>query len=186
MKSHRRIASLVVLPLVGLPLVALPLVGLSLCGAVALSGCSKQPSRRQATTTAKKKSKQSKPKTALAARKPTTTLDLPDDLEGVAQHSAVGDGDDSRKIYRLLRRNLALVNACYLHARRREPDLAGKLTLAVTVGPGPQGLVSQARVVSRTFHKPRMESCVIGSLRAFTFPRQAKERLELTVPLLFR
>ena len=158
------------------------LVGVSLVG----GGCSKEPSRRQATTAAAGKKHKRVKKTALAAHKPTTTLDLPDDFEGVAQHSAVADNDDSGKIYRLLRRNLALVHACYLHARRREPNLAGKLTLSVTIGPGPQGLVSQARVVSRTFHKPRMESCVIGSLRAFTFPRRAKERLELTVPLLFR
>lgn len=165
-------------------------IAFGVIAALALGGCSKEPARRRATAQKSaqttKTNNKNENKTALAARKPTTTLDLPDDLEGVAQHSAVSDGDDSRKIYRLLRRNLALVHACYLHARRREPNLSGKLTLAVTVGPGPQGLVSQARVVSRSFHKPRMESCVIGSLRAFTFPRRAKERLELTVPLLFR
>lgn len=119
----------------------------------------------------------------------STTLDVPDPLGGLVQHAATGGGDalgaDAERIYRLLRRNLALVNACYLRARRRAPRLAGRMTVTMVVGPGPKGMVRKASVVERSFSAPRMETCVTGSLRAFSFPRAGKGDLSLRVPLIF-
>jgi hypothetical protein len=119
----------------------------------------------------------------------TTTLDIPDPLEGVAQHAASADtapNRDTQQIYRLLRRNLALVNACFLRAKRRSPHIAGRMTVSMVVGPGPKGMVRKAKIAQRSFSDRRMETCVVGSLRAFSFPRQGKADLTLRVPLIFR
>lgn len=145
--------------------------------AIALSACERKTAAPEATA----------PPVKVKQSEPQTVLDLPDPMEGATQHSAAAEGvDGTTSIYRLLRRNLAMVNACYKRQRRRDPQLAGKLTVKMRVGPGPKGMVEQAEVVARTFNNATMERCVVGSLKAFSFPREKAEPLEMTVPLLFR
>ncbi|MBW2735335.1 MAG: AgmX/PglI C-terminal domain-containing protein [Deltaproteobacteria bacterium] len=145
------------------------------------AGCERKTETTTATTA--KKVTQTK---AIKAE-PQTILDLPDPLSTATQHSATGNSDQGASdIYRLLRRNLAMVNACYKRQRRRDPELSGKLTVKMRIGAGPKGLVEHAEVIARTFQNSPMERCVVGSLKAFSFPRKDDESLEMTIPLLFR
>lgn len=147
--------------------------------ALLFSGCQKKKESTEAVA--------AKATKATSPSAPQTILDLPDPMATATQHATEsGSEAGANNVYRLLRRNLAMVNACYKRQRRRDPELSGKLTVKIRVGPGPKGLVEQASVIARTFRNDSMERCVIGSLRAFSFPRKDDEPLDMTVPLLFR
>ncbi|MCA9668440.1 MAG: TonB family protein [Myxococcales bacterium] len=119
---------------------------------------------------------------------PTTTLDVPKPGEPskVVQNSYGGaGGHDDSKYYRLVRRKLPLVNACYARQRRRNPQLRGKLTVEMTVRP--KGDVKDARVVARSINSPPLEGCVVATVKGFHFaPSRGREPTTLTLPLLFR
>ncbi|MCC6750182.1 MAG: energy transducer TonB [Deltaproteobacteria bacterium] len=175
---------------------------IGLCAGLSLlAGCQQKPAGGDPAATAEP-SKPSAPASVAAAAgkaatptkprgEPTTSLDVPDknSMDAPAQNSAnpaPAAPDDEGQIYRQVRRQLPMVNACFARQRRVEPDLAGKLTVQVTVGPPPSGSVTTASIVERSFQSPSMESCVVATVKGFAFRRGGGEPLTLTLPFIFR
>ena len=75
---------------------------------------------------------------------------------------------DRDLLRRVIRGHLARVNGCYRRALDKDPTLAGRVNVRITVDAG--GRVSEARVSSTTLNNLAVERCVVEEVRRFTFP----------------
>jgi hypothetical protein len=64
----------------------------------------------------------------------------------------------------------AAARSCYNHALRRDPSLAGRLVLAITVSPG--GEVEATSVRSNQSLSPQLAGCIVGASRRLRFARE--------------
>lgn len=82
--------------------------------------------------------------------------------------SVAGDLD-SAIIRRIGRAHLGEVEDCFAPAFARDPDLAGRVEIAFTVGPN--GEVSASRVHDSTIKDPQPGVCLARTVRGWKFPR---------------
>ena len=71
-------------------------------------------------------------------------------------------------IRRVIHRHINEVRFCYEQELNQRPDLAGRVTIAFIISP--TGAVQSASVGASTLGNQRVESCVAGAVRRWTFP----------------
>jgi TonB family protein len=77
-----------------------------------------------------------------------------------------GDGDfDATQVVRLIRQRLSAIRACYERELRRNPQLAGKVTVDFTIQT--TGSVSNVRASENTTGDDAVASCVTGVVQRF-------------------
>ncbi len=79
-----------------------------------------------------------------------------------------GSGDfDARLVQRQIRARLRAIQRCYENELRRNPTLAGKVTVQFTIVE--RGTVSAARASENTTGSPAVANCVVRTVRRFRF-----------------
>jgi TonB family protein len=78
---------------------------------------------------------------------------------------------DKEIIRRIIRRHINEVKYCYEAELARNHDLGGRVAVNFTIAPS--GLVAAAVVQSTTMDNARVESCVVGAVRRWEFPKPA-------------
>ena len=73
-----------------------------------------------------------------------------------------------RAVDEVVARNAGRLRLCYQDALRREPDLAGRITVRFSVDPG--GSVLVASDAGTTVADPAVIRCVLSAFAAMTFP----------------
>jgi TonB family protein len=73
----------------------------------------------------------------------------------------------------------------YIYNRelRKNPDLEGKITIAITITP--EGAVTEAKLVETTMNAPEMEQAILGRVRKWTFPPVAPKVVTVKYPFVF-
>lgn len=71
----------------------------------------------------------------------------------------------------------------YNRELRKNPDLEGKITIAITINP--QGVVEDAKLVESTMNAPEMEQAIVARVRKWTFPPVAPKTITVTYPFVF-
>jgi len=118
-------------------------------------------------------------KTGLAGRKET-------EIKASAKMGALQDVDgslDSAAIKRVVRRNLPSIKHCYEQELRRNPKLAGKVTIEVTVAV--TGAVTNAEVISSSMNNRAVEGCMTKTIRRWRFPRPDDGDVIFVYPFIF-
>ncbi len=77
----------------------------------------------------------------------------------------------------------AMARSCYNTALRRNPNLAGKMTMSVRISPN--GTVCSARVSSNSLGDAGVASCAAAKFRAAKFPAPDGGCVDTAVPLNF-
>jgi hypothetical protein len=84
----------------------------------------------------------------------------PTEVQGAVEREAVA---------RVIRKHIDQLLACYNKRLQARSGLHGKITVAFMILP--KGAVSRAEMKSSTLADPALESCVMGALPRWTFPR---------------
>ena len=97
----------------------------------------------------------------------------------------VNGGLDAWVVRRVLRRHRNEVTYCYNRGLRKNPALAGRVVMVLTIGAN--GKVVAAMVQSTTLHNTEVETCLVAAARRWTFPRPSKGGVVMvSYPLLLR
>jgi hypothetical protein len=103
-----------------------------------------------------------------AGRLATRRATVPDFVAGTPTVRGSLDKDIVRRI---IRRHLNEVKFCYEQELARKQDLAGRIAVNFTIAN--TGQVAAAVVQSTTMANARVESCLVGAVRRWEFPRPA-------------
>jgi TonB family protein len=71
-------------------------------------------------------------------------------------------------IRRVIRRHINEVRFCYEQELNQRPDLEGRVTVSFIISPA--GAVQSATVANSTMGNSRVESCIAGAVRRWSFP----------------
>ena len=88
------------------------------------------------------------------------------------------------EVYGVVKVHLMNVKACYERARAKNPTLNGTVVLAWNVEP--DGRVSGARVVDTTMNSIEVESCLVGEIAHWTFPKSSGKTPVAKFPFVFK
>lgn len=108
------------------------------------------------------------------------------EITGTAKLGALADVDgelDAAEIRRVVQRNLGAIKLCYDQELRRNPRLAGKIT--VEVGVTPTGTVSSASVVETSMGNKTVEDCITRTIKRWRFPRPKEGDVIFSYPFIF-
>jgi hypothetical protein len=83
-----------------------------------------------------------------------------------------------------IRRGMATVRTCCQRALKRNPDLAGKITIRLNVNT--MGKVTSVTVDSDTLGDPVVATCIKGYARRWRFPPSDGGSAEIAVPFNFK
>jgi TonB family protein len=109
-------------------------------------------------------------------------IKLPDYIAGPV---AVRGALDKEIVRRIIRNHINEVKYCYELELLRHDDLAGRIAVNFTITP--TGQVAAAMVQSSTMNNPRVESCLVGAVRRWEFPKPVGGGLVIaTYPFSFR
>lgn len=86
-------------------------------------------------------------------------------------------------IHRTVGTYLGGIRYLYNRELRRNPDLEGKLTVSITIGP--EGQVVSCEVVESTLESPVLEREVLARIRKWKFPPVARRDVTVTYPFVF-
>ena len=89
---------------------------------------------------------------------------------------------DRTIIQRVIRRSQPQMRRCYEETLTRDPSAAGRVTVALTIGPS--GAVETAAVTSSTIGDAELESCLLARVRSLRFPA-APGVTNVTYPFVF-
>ncbi|MFY0525384.1 AgmX/PglI C-terminal domain-containing protein [Archangium gephyra] len=90
---------------------------------------------------------------------------------------------DREAVAKVVNSHLQEVYACYERALLKDPGLAGKVVLEWTIGTN--GRVVATKTKSSTLRSPSVEACIIGGLKAWTFPPARGGAVIITYPFIF-
>jgi TonB family protein len=79
--------------------------------------------------------------------------------------------------------NKSKLYSIYNRARRKNPNLKGKIVLEITIAPS--GKVSRIRVVSSELNDPKLESRLLSRIKQFNFGAKKVEQVTVTYPIEF-
>jgi TonB family protein len=83
------------------------------------------------------------------------------------------------------KKNRGQIRYCYEARLLEKPDLAGKVVVKFTIKP--DGSVARASVAESTLHDEKMEACVLGRVKTWTFPKPGGGgSVNVTYPFLFK
>jgi TonB family protein len=108
------------------------------------------------------------------------------EISGSAKLGELGDVDgslDAGSIKRVVKRNLGAIKLCYDQELRRNPKLAGKVTMEVSVTA--TGTVAAADVVSSSLKNGTVESCIARTIKRWRFPKPKDGDVIFTYPFIF-
>lgn len=96
-----------------------------------------------------------------------------------------GSGDfDASIVVRTIRRRLRAIQRCYETELRRDPTLAGKVTVQFTIVE--RGTVSNARATENTTGSQAVGNCVVSAIRRFRFnPGPDGGSVDFSYPFVF-
>jgi TonB family protein len=94
------------------------------------------------------------------SRKGELKIETPADVAGRGTKSSSRSPD---AIQEVLLAHVPAVQYCYERELKRTPDLAGKITVRITVGP--DGAVTNAEIVNSTLNNERVERCILSRIR---------------------
>jgi TonB family protein len=77
---------------------------------------------------------------------------------------------EETEIARIVRGHRGGVRGCYNRSLLRNPDQSGEVSVRFVISP--DGRVTSAKILTRTFHDAEMESCLLERIRAWVFPEQ--------------
>lgn len=80
-------------------------------------------------------------------------------------------------------RNKSKLYSLYNRARRKNPDLRGKIVLELTIAP--DGSVTKIRMVSSELNDPDLERRIISRIKQFKFGAQKVKSITVTYPIEF-
>ena len=80
-------------------------------------------------------------------------------------------------------RNKSKLYSIYNRARRKNPNLKGKIVLEITVAPN--GKVTRIKVVSNDLKDKKLESRLVNRIKLFDFGAQHVEEITVTYPIEF-
>jgi TonB family protein len=75
------------------------------------------------------------------------------------------------------------LRTCYQQELARSPELAGRIVVKFLISPA--GSVTSASIVSTTMKSPRVESCIVSTIKQLTFPAKAVGTASVTYPFIF-
>jgi outer membrane biosynthesis protein TonB len=90
---------------------------------------------------------------------------------------------DRDAVAKVVNSHLQEVYACYERALLKDPGLAGKVVLEWTIGTN--GRVVATKTKSSTLRNPSVEACIMGGLKAWTFPPAKGGAVIITYPFIF-
>ena len=94
-------------------------------------------------------------------------------------------GYDRELVLKVVRRHQNEIRFCYESELQKAPDLAGKVTVAWTIGGS--GAVEAAQIAESGLGNANVESCIVQKVRRWTFPEPAGGQLvEITFPWVFQ
>jgi len=78
---------------------------------------------------------------------------------------------EEAEIARIVRSHRGGVRGCYNRSLLRNPHQAGEIAVRFIIDP--DGIVTAAEILSRTFHDSEMESCILARIRQWRFSPEA-------------
>jgi hypothetical protein len=90
---------------------------------------------------------------------------------------------DPTAISRVVKSRLRLIQDCYEKELKKNPSLAGKVTVRFTIDSG--GTVTEARVESDQLGSPTTVDCILGKIRRFKFPKSDCASVPVSYPFVF-
>jgi TonB family protein len=116
-----------------------------------------------------------------SAGSPSKLVEQSEVMSGAA---SVRGSLDKEIIRRIIRRHINEVKHCYEQELAREPRLAGRISVQFTIAE--TGMVVASVLQSSTMGNPRVESCVVKSVRRWEFPRPSDDGVVIvTYPFNF-
>ena len=109
---------------------------------------------------------------------------LPARVRALPPSQALGAGTaDPQAIARVVRRRIGQIRSCYERGLRRQPQLAGKLLVEMTITPS--GRVGSARLLQDGLGGGYVGRCVTEKLRRFRFPAPQGGSVTVRHPFVF-
>jgi TonB family protein len=94
------------------------------------------------------------------------------------------DGElDASKIARVIRRKQRAVQDCYERELKRDPDVAGKIEIEITIGES--GRVESAEVISNSTGSPAIGTCAVSRIKRWRFPKPDGGSVTFMAPFTF-
>ena len=94
------------------------------------------------------------------------------------------DGDlDASKIARVIRRQSSAIQRCYENELKRNPELAGKLEIEITIGE--DGRVKDADVLTNTLGSGAVAKCATSRIKRWRFPKPDGGSVTFVAPFNF-
>lgn len=87
----------------------------------------------------------------------------------VEQEALVEGGLSRDAIAEVIQRNMGQITYCYEQGLQVKPSLAGRVTVRFVVGGA--GRIASAKVASSSLRHAPVESCIVGKLKSWVFPR---------------
>jgi len=91
---------------------------------------------------------------------------------------------DAAEVNKVVKSRLTAIKMCYEKALKKNPTLAGKLSVRFTIGTS--GRVTSASVSSDTLGDPEVSSCVIDKVKTFAFSKPEGGSVEYVFPFVFK
>ncbi|GEM_PF-2220930 len=117
----------------------------------------------------------------------------PAELEGPAEEAVEAPREEGwdevtmrevlAELHRAVGAYLGGLRYLYNRALRRNPDLEGKFTVRMTVGP--DGRIQALEVVESTLGDPELEKALLARIRRWTLPAVADRAVTVTYPFVF-
>jgi outer membrane biosynthesis protein TonB len=103
----------------------------------------------------------------------------------MSEEATVEGGLHPDQINAVIRRNQGQVIYCYERGLQTKPDLSGRVAVNFVISPG--GQVSAATVAHTSLSAKQVESCILGKLRAWRFPKpKGNVAVKVTYPFLLK
>jgi hypothetical protein len=90
---------------------------------------------------------------------------------------------DASIVAKEVRKRLGAVRTCYERSLKRNPQLAGKITICVSIAP--TGGVSEAHVDNDTMGDNEVGSCIVDNVKRWRFPAPEGGSVEVCYPFVF-
>lgn len=99
--------------------------------------------------------------------------------------SDVDEGLTKEQVGKVIHAHMSEIRYCYESAQLREPDLAGKLSVAFVVGA--PGSVNTARVSQSSMGERELGECLVGRLKTWQFPHpRGGVNVAVNYPFIFK
>lgn len=103
----------------------------------------------------------------------------------LSEEAKIIGGLDRDQINAVVQRNLGQVIYCYEQGLQANPQLTGQVTVNFQIAPN--GLVSVANVGQTNLNSRSVESCIVGKLRTWKFPRPKGDvSVRVTYPFVLK